>query len=66
MASGIWSIHSDSPARPVDQRARDTFRSSDRSVCVPGCRLESIRSTCHLPCSSRGFTWNVLRAIALV
>ena len=44
MASGIWSGHSTSPARPVDQRARDTFRSSDRSVRVPDCRSETERS----------------------
>ena len=25
MASGIWSGHSTSPARPVDQQARDTL-----------------------------------------
>ena len=38
---------------------------SDRSARIPACHLETERSAYLLPCSSRGFTRNVLR-IALV
>ena len=49
MAYGTCSVHSSSPARPVDRRARGTLRSSDLSVCIPSGRLETGRTEYYLP-----------------
>ena len=66
MVSGIWSGHSASPARPVDQQARDTLHAL--SSISTHSRLPFGNGALRVP-PSLPFSWfhvKPLRAIALV